>query len=341
MKIKLPYLASYRSDGKTYYYVRRKRHPNVRVDGIPGTAEFMASYQAALVSSPARERRHGPGTFGSLVLDFYSSVEFANLKPSSQRIYRRVLDSVAEKHGHRPAAALPSEKAAKLIEDIGRKRPGLANLTRDVMHRLMKFAILRRIRNDNPFAGVTAYKLGTHHTWTDAELKAFEAKWPLGTRQRLAYALLLYTGQRGGDVVRMRRQDISDGCISVVQEKTGTALSIPIHARLYETMKAGPIKGMHLMGDQHGRPIRRQALTEMMKRAAKAAGLGPECVPHGLRKALLRRLAERGGSAKEISAVSGHKSLSEIERYTAAADQRQLSKAAMRKLSDEDGTESV
>jgi len=66
-----------------------------------------------------------------------------------------------------------------------------------------------------------------------------------------------------------------------------------------------------------------------MKRAAKAAGLGPECVPHGLRKALLRRLAERGGSAKEISAVSGHKSLSEIERYTAAADQRQLSKAAI------------
>ena len=228
-----------------------------------------------------------------------------------------------------------------MIEEIGRDRPGLANLTRDVMHRLMKFAIRRRFRNDNPFAGVPSYKLHSHHTWTDVELRAFEKRWPLGTRQRLAYSLLLYTGQRGGDVVRMRRQDISDGCIGVVQEKTGTALSIPIHAKLHEAMKAGPIKGMHLMGDQHGRPIRRQALTEMMKRAAKAAGLGPECVPHGLRKALLRRLAERGGSAKEISAVSGHKSLAEIERYTAAADQRKLSKAAMRKLSDEDGTESV
>jgi integrase len=72
-----------------------------------------------------------------------------------------------------------------------------------------------------------------------------------------------------------------------------------------------------------------------MKRAAKAAGLGPECVPHGLRKAVLRRLAERGGSAKEISAVSGPKSLREIERYTAAADQRRLSASAMGKLSDE------
>ena len=303
----------------------------MRLDGAPGTAEFMASYQAALASAPVRSPKHGPGTFGCLVLDFYNSVEFANLKPSSQRMYRRVLDSVAEEHGHRPAATLPAEYASKMIEQIGRNRPGLANLTRDVMHRLMKFAIRRRVRNDNPFAGVPSYKLHSHHTWTDAELRAFEKRWPLGTRQR----------ELGGDVVRMRRQDISDGCISVVQEKTGTALSIPIHARLHEAMKAGPVKGMHLMGDQHGRPIRRQALTDMMKRAARSAGLGPECVPHGLRKALLRRLAERGGSAKEISAVSGHKSLSEIERYTAAADQRKLSKAAMRKLSDESGTESV
>jgi integrase len=301
----------------------------------------MRSYEEALASTPARACRHGAGTFGNLVIDFYASAEFANLKPSSQKLYRRVLDDIAGKHGHRPVATLPAGKASKMIEDIGRDRPGLANLTRDVMHRLMKFAIKRRIRNDNPFSGVTSYKLGTHHTWTDAELGAFEEKWPLGSRQRLAYALLLYTGQRGGDVVRMRRQDITDGYIHVVQQKTGTELSIPIHAKLYEALKAGPIKGMHLIGDEHGRAISRNALTDMMKRAAKAAGLGPECVPHGLRKAILRRIAERGGSAKEIASVSGHKSLGEIERYTAAADQRRLSNAAMRKLTDESGTESV
>jgi integrase len=341
MKIKLPYLASYRSGGKTYFYVRRKGLPNVRLAGLPGTAEFMVSYQEALASTPARTCRHGPGTLGNLVMNFYASAEFANLKPSSKKNYRKVLDRMAGKHGHRPAATLPAEKAAKMIEDIGRDRPGMANLTRDVMHRLMKFAISRRIRNDNPFAGITSYKIGTHHTWTDAELRAFEERWPLGTRQRLAYALLLYTGQRGGDVIRMRRQDMADGCIGVVQEKTGAALSIPIHAKLYEALKACPTKGMHLIGDQHGRAITRHGLTSMIMRASAAAGLGPECKPHGLRKALLRRLAEHGSSTKEIAAVSGHKTLSEIERYTVAADQRRLSKAAMRKLSDQSGTESV
>jgi integrase len=299
----------------------------------------MQSYEAALASTPARACRHGGGTFGNLVMDFYASAEFANLKPASKATYRRILDAMAGKHGHRFVATLPPEKAAKLIEDIGRDRPGLANLTRSVLHRLMKFAVRRRFRHDNPFDGVTSYKLGTHHTWTDRQLAAFEARWSLGTRQRLAYALLLYTGQRGGDVVKMRRQDMEEGCINVVQQKTGTVLSIPIHPKLQEALKAGPVKGIHLIGDQHGRAIDRRALTTMMMRAARAAGLGPECKPHGLRKAILRRLAERGGSTKEISALSGHKTLAQIELYTAAAEQRRLSQTAMQKLADEDGTE--
>jgi integrase len=68
-----------------------------------------------------------------------------------------------------------------------------------------------------------------------------------------------------------------------------------------------------------------------MKRAATAAGLGPECVPHGLRKAVLRRLAESGGTAKELQSISGHATLTEIERYK-AADQKKLSAAAIAKL---------
>jgi integrase len=69
-----------------------------------------------------------------------------------------------------------------------------------------------------------------------------------------------------------------------------------------------------------------------MRRTVELAGQPTRCVPHGLRKAIMRRLAESGSSAKEIAAISGHRSLREIERYTAAADQVRLSKAAMAKL---------
>jgi integrase len=210
--------------------------------------------------------------------------------------------------------------------------PGMGNLTRKVLRRLLAHAVRLGYRNDNPITEIDSYKLATRHTWTDAELAAFEARWPLGTRERLAYALLLHTAQRCGDVAKMRRADVSGGTIAVVQEKTGTALSIPIHQELRAALKAGPANGLNLIGAADGRPITSRSLTHLMKRAAEAAGLPPHCLPHGLLKAQLRRLAESGASTKQIAAVSGHKTLHEVERYTAAAGQRRLSRSAIAKL---------
>ena len=70
-------------------------------------------------------------------------------------------------------------------------------------------------------------------------------------------------------------------------------------------------------------------LSAVVERAARAAGLPAKCVPHGLRKALMRRLAERGATTKQIASVSGHKTLKEVERYTAAADQARLARATI------------
>jgi integrase len=307
----------------------------VRIDARLGTQEFMLAYQAALDSEPARPSPYRAGSFGSLVTSFYGSAEFANLKPNTKRTYRLILESIASKHGHRPAATMPASVAEKLIQEIGAGRPAMANLSRRVLHRLMGFAIRQKIRTDNPFSGIPSYKIGTRHTWTDAELAAFETKWPLGTRERLAYTLLLYTGQRVGDVARMRRQDILNGAINVVQEKTGAELAIPIHSNLHAAMKAGPSKGMSLIGDAAGRQISARTLTVLMKRAAQGAGLPPHCLPHGLRKAMMRRLADRGGTTKELQSISGHKTLKEVQRYTDAADQRLLSVAAMGKLEND------
>ena len=144
--------------------------------------------------------------------------------------------------------------------------------------------------------------------------------------------MLLYTAQRGGDVVRMRRADIKADAITLTQEKTGTGMTIPIHSELRRAIKAGPSNRLHLVGDKFGRPIKRDALTKLIKSAAHAAGLPPECVPHGLRKASMRRLAEAGGTARELMGLSGHKSIREVERYTERSDQVGLAKAAMAKM---------
>jgi integrase len=330
--IRIPYIKEYRDKtGTVRRYFRKPGCKPVPLPGVPGSQEFMEAYQAALGSPIERPARHGAGTISALIVDYLRSPAFANLKPASKKSYRIVLDKFGAMHGHRLVRDMPRTKAAAYIHEIGAAHPGMANLTRSVLHKLLAHAVDLGYRSDNPVAKIGAYKLGTHHTWTEAELKTFESKWPLGTRPRLGYALLLYTGQRIGDVSRMRRQDVINGAIRVRQEKTGAELDIPIHPSLAAAMKAGPM-GMNLIGDPNGRPMTKDALYFMMKRAIKAAGLPAECVCHGLRKAMTRRLAEAGASSKQIASVSGHKSLAEIERYTAAAEQKLLSIAAMNKL---------
>jgi integrase len=332
-KIRLKYVDEYVDrTGKPRRYFRKDGKRLGQLPGTPGSAEFMAAYQSYLAAPPAAPQPHAAGSFARLISAFYASPGFLNLKPSSRTLYRTVLDPLAKEHGHRAAALLTPGAVERIIGRIGTDRPAMANLTRAALRRALAFAVKAKMIASNPAANIEAFKVGEYHTWTDAELRQYEAKWRLGTRERLAYALLLYTGQRGGDVVRMHRSDISDDLIHVVQEKTGVELWIPIQPGLEEAMRAYPAKGLTLIGDAAGRPLKRPALTALMAKAIKEAGLPPRCVAHGLRKALMRRLAEADATTKQIAAVSGHRSLKEVERYTKAAEQRKLARAGMEKL---------
>jgi integrase len=331
--IRLKYIKEYRAGGKTYRYFRRKGHRPVLLPGQPGSREFNAAYEAALSDRPLPPSTHGAGTLGRLITDYYRAVDFANLKPSSRKLYRIVLDPLSREHGHRMVRDMGRENARKIVEAVGSTKPGMANLTRAVVKRVLRYAVDRGWRNDNPMAGIAPYKIGTRHTWTDAQLSAYEARWQLGTRERLDYATLLYSGQRGGDAVKMARPSPKATAIIVKQEKTGAELTIPIHPEWRKAIDAVEARGLSLLGDDDGRPIKRPTLTLRIKKAAEKAGLPPECTAHGLRKALMRSLAESGRTSKQIAAMSGHKSLKEIERYTAMADQAKLAKEAMSKLS--------
>ena len=342
-RIKLRYVNEFvDQDGKVRRYFRRAGRRAIPLPGLPGSIEFMAAYQAALaiVSPPPPSPRHViNGSLAAAAAGYFRSSDFANLSPSSQRSYRAAIKPILAAHGHRLVRDLTKVAARHVIEEIGATRPGMANLTRSVLSKIITYAIETGLRADNPFSGLKPYRLGTYHTWTDAEIAQLERRWPLGTRERLAFALLLYTGQRGGDVVKMARSDIVDGRIRVAQDKarkgTTNELMIPIHPALARALQAGPVVGMtHIITDARGKPLR--AITELIEAAVKRAGLPARCVAHGLRKAALRRLAEHGSTTKEIAAVSGHRSLAEIERYTARADQAGLAKAAIGKLPDDD-----
>jgi hypothetical protein len=100
--VRLKYLKIYRDrHGTVRRYVRRRGQKDVPLKGEPGTSELMMAYQAACYTKMILADQTKTGTFGRLVADYCRSAAFANLKPSSQQLYKLVLYRIVERHGHR------------------------------------------------------------------------------------------------------------------------------------------------------------------------------------------------------------------------------------------------
>src|SRR5262249_21343918 len=189
------------------------------------------------------------------------------------------------------------------------------------------------LRDDDPTRDVKAIRVRSDgfHSWTEDEIAKFEWRHPIGSRARLALALLLYTGQRRSDVVRLGRQHMRGGFISIRQDKTGALLEIPVIPELEAAVRHTPADHLTSLTKPGGEPLTATGFSYWFNQACITAGL-PHCSAHGLRKAAARRLAEAGCPAHEIAAVTGHASLREVARYTKAADQKRLAAAAMDKM---------
>lgn len=326
--LRLPYVQKFRDRHRKWrYYFRRRGRPRVTLPGHPGSQEFMQAYQDAMGSiAPRQSIRFEHGSIGALWLTYCGSVNYANLSASSKLTYNQVVGPVFAKHGHRSVAGMNRQHARQLVEAVGRDTPSMANMTISVLRLLFSYALEAGWRGDNPFRAMRRYKGGEHESWSDSELAQFEKTWPVGTRERQVYDLLLYTAQRGGDVVTWKNSDIIGDEIVLTQGKTGTKLVIPIHEALKRSLQARTVTGVHVLDG----PIQRRTLTRIIRLAVRKAGLPPKCVAHGLRKTAMRRLAEAGATEKQIASISGHKSLTEVQRYTSSADQATLARSAMK-----------
>ncbi len=323
--------------GRRRYYFRRDRGPRIPLPGLPGSAEFLAAYQAALAGEEARQAapklRGQPGTFDRLVQDYFTSADFKRLGASTQRPYTLVIERLIhdEKIGHRLVAEMTREHVKRIVAKRS-ATPGAANDVLKKLKILVHFAIDNGWRTDDPTLRIKKFAAGEFHTWTDEEIASFEARWPVGSMPRLAFALLVCTGQRRSDVVGMAWTDVQDGAIRVVQRKTGAKLWVALHPALANILADTPHAAETILTTAFGKPFTSNGFGNFMADKIAAAGLPDRCVTHGLRKAASRRLAEAGCSANEIAAITGHTTLAEVSRYTKAAEQRHLARAAIERL---------
>ena len=326
--------------GRERCYYRPKRGARIPLPGRPGSPEFMAAYEAATrkqVVERGPRQRGGPGTFDRLAQDYFCSPEFLRLAPSTQRTYRSVIERLFldEGIGHRLVREMTREHVRRILAKRS-ATPGAANSVLQKLKVLIHFAIDNGWRKDDPTLRIKKFPKGEFHTWTEEELARFERRWRVGTTERLAYSLLLYTGQRRSDVVGMSWTDVKAGAICVTPLKTkrtsGVKLWIPIHPILKDVLQACGEEGETILQTAFGRPFSSNGFGNYMADKISQAGLPDRCVTHGLRKAAARRLAEAGCTANEIASITGHATLQEVSRYTKAAEQRSLAEAAMERL---------
>jgi integrase len=240
------------------------------------------------------------------------------------------------RHGDKPVVLMQGRHVRKLRDELA-DRPGAARNRLKALRALFRWAIEADEAPHDPTRDVkaTPYATSGYHTWTLDEVEAFEERHPIGSKARLAMAILLYTTCRREDAVRLGPQHIRNGRLRYRQAKNEHRnpidCDIPVHPDLAEIIVATPSTHLTFLVTEQGRPFTPAGFGNKFRDWCDQANL-PHCSAHGLRKAAAARLAERGATAHEIMAVTGHQSLEEVERYTRAARKAQLADSAMSKL---------
>jgi integrase len=271
-----------------------------------GSAEFMREYREAVENPRAHGPLKGEGTFEWLWTLYKRSPAWASLRPATQRDRERLMRLSLERAGDQPLETF-TRKFIVAGRDARSATPGAARNHLNTMRALFAWAVDAGHVETDPTIGVKAPKQkadGGFHTWTAEEMARFEARWPLGTRERLAYDILLWTGLRRGDAARLGPQHVQDGQIVIETEKTRHEVVMPILEPLSRSIAATPCGNDSFVVTADGKPMVSGGFGSWFAAACKQAGVPGRA--HGLRKALAVKLAEAGASPLEIGAILGN-----------------------------------
>jgi integrase len=333
----LPHVHPKKAKGKTYYYFDTgARKPDGRriLSRLPDIRDpkFPTAYQNAKAQRTKARGAEGVKSFDWLCRLYERSPEFRKLAESSKQLYLLHLGyantNFRSADGRSwPLSIITAEQVISLRDKFA-NMPGKANAILKALGALYKWAGKpgRRYVKESIVAGVDALDMGEHEPWPEWLIeRALDDK-----EVRLPVGLLYFIGQRIGDTVRLGPQNLVRGAIHVVQQKTGTALTIPVNSRLARIIEEDAPKGaMLFMLNERGKPMKEQALRLRLQKWARAQGA--EIVPHGLRKSAVNALLVAGCSTAEVSAITGQ-SLQMIEHYAKQRDRADLAESAVIKM---------
>lgn len=355
MKVFLRYVYSIpdRHGNARLYFWRGKGHPRVRMREVLGSAAFHERYEELLRPSPTAgpSCKVVPRTWRWLLTLYFDSPQFRCLADNTRTDRPRALDATCREpiapgatqtFANFPLERLTSKAIRVLRDRKAANTPHAANSRLKSIRCVLGWAVEAEHIRTNPAREVTLVRAPSdgHRAWTVAEIEQFEGCHPVGTKARLALDLLMYTGARRSDVVRLGRQHVREGWFNFKQFKTKTIVEIPMLPALQASIDATSTGDLTYLINRHGRAFTPSGFSSALRRWCLEAGLS-ECSAHGLRKASAVRAAENGATVHQLMALYGWLTLGEAERYTRSAQRRKLSGAAfvlLKRPGAKDGT---
>ncbi|MEI4473213.1 site-specific integrase [Frigidibacter sp. MR17.24] len=316
MKRQLP---AYIYDKGGVLYFQRRGWPSARIASAPHTPEFAAEY--ARILAGARPAYTGRKTFAALVKLYVASPAYGSLSVRTARDYDKVLAWITEKLGELPVAGLKRKDVIR-ARDANASAQRFANYIVQVLRIVLNHAHDLGWVETNAAKGVSLLKSTgpEREAWPPALIEKFREA--ASGRTLLIFELCLGTGQRIGDVLRMRWSDIDGDGIEVKQGKTGTPLWIPLTPRLRATLDATPRVGLTICAwGKNGKPTSYRGAADLVMAVRETVG-AKDFDLHGLRYSAAAELAALGCTDEQIASITGHKSLRMVAKYAGAVRQR-------------------
>jgi integrase len=342
--------------GKTRYRFRQDGK-TIALPGEPHSPEFDARYQAAIEgrAAPARnvvkfEPRSLRATFRLLLAD----PEWQKLDDKSKRRYQQTIERILAvpignaTWGDGPIEELKRQHVKALLGRFA-ATPHMERIVLICLRKLIMAAIEAEWITTDPTYGMKKTpRTEGHKTWTGDMMAMYESRYPVGSRQRTAYALALWLGNRASDVVRLKWSDLTSKSIMIngelrtidgfefIQFKgrgRGKHVFLPITPML--AAELAPLSretGNVLVSARTGRGYTAGSLSVRFGDWAKDAGIPAGYTMHGLRKALGVKLAEADATTRQLMEALGHNNIAYAELYSREASRLRLSVEAFDKL---------
>lgn len=297
--------------------------------GLWGSPGFFDRYAALQGHRSRKQAVESALTVAGLIASYERSQAYSRLAEATRRNYGYSFAKIKAQFGDFPIDDLTRRDITIALQERITGN-GTRNMFIKVLGALYRYARREGLTDARPTADIEFYRLGEHEPWPADLLER-----ALSEREtRLAAALLYFTGQRIGDVVRLRWDAVSGRTISLVQQKTGKDLIIPIHRELARELANTPKRGLTILADEAGRPLKVADLRYALQQWA--AERGHKVVPHGLRKNAVNALLEAGCTIAEVASITGQ-TFAIVEYYAKRVNQKKLAEAAIYKMEKRNG----